>query len=1117
MEYAYLKKNINSKNKDPKKNNIICPNIKGNINPLSKDFLNFLKRKEFSNNFIYARAFNKVKTRNMKLYKYPKKISLKKSISSSKVNNMNNTLFIPKQTNRNNNKNKSEESYVSPAYISDDAKERNFQTNKIIISKENNIIIENKKESNKSLESIKNLWESLCVPMTYCELFHVILSQLDEIDKNKLIENEFNDLNELKNDIDTLLCIIKMRKEILNELKDMNNKLKLIFKKESEESNDLLVKNMSNKIEKLRNYTISICFCMKKIKNKIYDGNRIGKYDMEKIAKKFKFDKNYLIKMKEEMNFLKDGYAKYFFNIVEDQTPFLVKASEEDPNANGDPFIHLVPISKEVREKIEKCNYIIYQELISYQNKDFKENKFRPISPMLNYCNNNENINMKLNLSKYNRFNNNILLQRIKSSYKRGNYENDINFNLPKIIKDSNYSNSVLKENSCINLEIKKANFESDILIEKEKDKEKEKKINNNNNNFTICNNISTIIGRNNIDINLDFYKKIPKISNSIKNKKIYSSPSIYNQKNLKVIIYNKSINKFNEKYYKSYYKKIPQQEIDMFQIKNNLMQSSINGISPYILLIKEISEENNDKNIEDKIERNTIYGICSLFYIYNKNKISIKISHISTIINFNYSSYLNDLRKLYKILIDFIVEEFYFDELFIEYNKEKANQELLDIFVNYLNFNVEMTNRESDFNINININMSNFGTSKENGGETLNYNEIEKNVLILRKNNKNNEKINKVFSSLTGKNLFNIFSALIMIDTNSLISKDDEILKQKQNDIFSNLYINIEAVNYLLKLDNKTNINSTYSKITSLDQLMKIFLQNNMSTEEIPLSAAENRYNMLSCILNNNINTDFSNSNFFNNYNIYNSTSYVDKKTGIYYNFIKPEKIYIMFSENFDTIFYHIIHNNMALFFVQFNEKQKKNYFGDNNNIYSQIADIYKELLYKQIIGELNNKIIWIPCFNIYRHFKYLTNNNNFTVHEYIKVSNNIIFSKTKEQLKSFDIIFKNRISSFQVEPEINKDIIIDSDFIFGLINNANIFKNLSEQMSSFKDSKNYYDNSTEKINCEKYKSKLKDYSSISNIEIKQLNKEINKDELPYVIFLNCVKESDFKKNKSK
>ena len=1116
MESIYLKKNINSKNKDSKKNNIIYPNIKGNINPLSKDFLNFLKRKEFSNNFIYARAFNKVKTRNMKLYKFPKepkKISLKKSISTNKINSMNNTLFIPKQSNRNNNKNKSEESYVSPAYISDDIKERNFQTNKIAISKENNIIIENKKESDKSLGSIKNLWESLCVPMTYCELFHVILSQLDEIDKNKLIENEFNDLNELKNNIDTLLCIIKMRIETLNELKDMNNNLKLIFKKESEESNDLLVKNMSNKIEKLRNYTISICFCMKKIKNKIYDGNRIGKYDMEKIAKRFKFDKNYLIKMKEEMNFLKDGNAKYFFNIVEDQTPFLVKASEEDPNANGDPFIHLVPMSKEVREKIEKCNYIIYQELISYQNKDFKENKFRPISPLLNYYNNIENINMKLNSSKYNIFNNNILLQRIKSSYKRGNYENDINFNLPKILKDNNYSSSLLKENSCINFEIKKENIKNNNLFI---EKEKEKKINTKNNNYAICNNISTVIGRNNIDINLGFYKKIPKISNSINIKKISSSPSIYSQKNLKVIIYNKSINKFNEKYYKSYCKKIPQQEIDMFQIQNNLMQSTINGISPYILLIKEILEENSDKNIEDKIERNTIYGICSLFYILNKNKVSIKIVHISTIINFNYSNYLNDLRKLYKIFIDFIVEEFYFDELFIEYNKEKANQELIDIFVNYLNFNVEMTNRESDFNINININMSNFCTSKENGAETLNYNEIEKNVLILRKNNKNNEKINKVFSTLIGKNLFNIFSALIMIDTNSLISIDDEILKQKQNDIFSNLYINIEAVNYLLKLDNKTNINYIYNKITSLDQLMKIFLQNNMSTEEIPLSAAEHRYNMLSCILNSNINTDFSNSNFFNNYNIYNSTSYLNKKTGIYYNFIKPEKIYVMFSENFETIFYHIIHNNMALFFVQFNNKQKKNFLGNNNNIYAKIADIYKEMLNKQIIGELNNKIIWIPCFNIYRHFKYLTNNNSFTVHEYIKVSNNIIFSKTKEQLKSFDIIFKNK-SSFQVEPEINKDIIIDSDFILGLINNANIFKNLSEQMSSFKDSKIYYDNSTEKINCEKYKSKLKDYSSISNIEIRQLNKEINKDELPYVIFLNYVKESDFKKNKSK
>ena len=1131
MSNTYIKKNIYQKNnfyKEPKKNNIIYPNLK--INPLSKDFLNFLKKKEFSNNFIYARSLNKFKSKKLfpnKYQIYPKKLSLKKSNSNSNINNIKQSINIQKQNIEKNNKNNIEPQN-SQILKNDEIKYINFSSNKTIITKENNIIIENNKDNKKEKEkengeddnnlekSIKKLWEDLCVPESYQELFNAILNQIEDNDKNKLIENEFNELNELKNDIDTLLCVIKMRIEILNELKEMNNKLRLIFKSDTEESNSILVKNMSNKIEKLRNYTISICFYMKKIKNKIYDGSRKGKFDIDIISDKFKFDKNYLIKMKEEMNFLKDGYAKYFFNITEDHTPFLVKASEEDPNANGDPFIHLIPMSKEIKEKIEKCNYIIYQELISYQNKDFKENKFRPISPIVDFK---KNIKPKQKiLSAFKRYNNNLLLKPIKSSYKRENFVNEINNKFPKIPK-INHRNSFLKENSCINFEIKNLKFENKSILKLNNNNinniinDKNIKIKDDENKFVICNNINTTIGDKKRNIDNDYYKNYSSISsNTINNKIILSSLLDFSHKKFEVIFYNKSINKFNDKYYMDYYKKISQQEINMFQIQKNLLNSVIYGISPCLMLIKENHFENINirNNIEDKIIKNTIYGICSLTYINSKNKISIKITHISTIINFDSSDYINNLKKLYEIIINYIFEEFYFDEIFIEYNKEKANQEILDIFINYLNFNVESINKVDDKKINLN--------SEENGGEAMNYN-IEKNILIYRKNKKTNEKINRAFLSFTGKNLFNIFNSLIMVDTSYLNSKDDNFLRQKQNDIFNSLYINIEAVDYLLKLDEKTNINSVFNKVSSLDQLMKIFFQNNISTEEIPLSAAENRYNILSCLLNSNINSNFNNSHFFNNYNIYNSTSYLDKKTGIYYNFIKPEKIYVMFSEKFEANFYHIIYNNIALFFAQINENQKNNYFG-NNNIYAQIEDIYKDLLTKQIIGELNNILIWIPCFHIYRHFKYLTNNNNFTFHEYLKVSNNIIFSKTKEQLKPTNIIFKNKISSFQIEPELDKDIIFDSDFIFGIISNGDIFKTICEKANSIKISNNseekYYESSDiDKMNFEQYTIRRKDNSSLRNIDIKQFNIEINKDDIPYVVFLNHVKESDFKKSK--
>jgi hypothetical protein len=282
-----------------------------------------------------------------------------------------------------------------------------------------------------------------------------------------------------------------MRRDILKELKGMNNRLRLIFNKEAEETNSLLVKQMSNKIEILRDYTIKICFNMKKIKNKIYQGSKIGKYDINIISNKFEFEINYVIKMKEEMNFLKDGYAKYFFNITEDQTPFLVKASEEDPNANGDPFIHLVPMSKEIKQKIEKCNYIIYQELIGYQNKDFIDNKFRPISPIKNY-----NIYQKpyinLNSTSFKRHNSNLMLRKNKSLHKKTIFGNDF---INQVHNNRNNNHLLLKENSCINFELKNNEIQN-IL------KKKVKK-----NNLIICSNINATLGGKNININFDYCK----------------------------------------------------------------------------------------------------------------------------------------------------------------------------------------------------------------------------------------------------------------------------------------------------------------------------------------------------------------------------------------------------------------------------------------------------------------------------------------------------------------------------------------------------------------------------------------------------------------------------------
>ena len=48
-----------------------------------------------------------------------------------------------------------------------------------------------------------------------------------------------------------------------------------------------------------------------------------GKYNINRLKKRFCFDRNYLIKMKEELHFIKDGYIKFFFDVNDDNSPFV--------------------------------------------------------------------------------------------------------------------------------------------------------------------------------------------------------------------------------------------------------------------------------------------------------------------------------------------------------------------------------------------------------------------------------------------------------------------------------------------------------------------------------------------------------------------------------------------------------------------------------------------------------------------------------------------------------------------------------------------------------------------------------------------------------------------------
>ena len=86
--------------------------------------------------------------------------------------------------------------------------------------------------------------------------------------------------------------------------------------------------------------------------------------------------------MKSELKFLQDGFAKYYFNIENDQNPFLLKASDKTKITKGDYFLRIIPLNDELRKEILDCNFYIHQELIAYQNENFNNKNFRCISPI---------------------------------------------------------------------------------------------------------------------------------------------------------------------------------------------------------------------------------------------------------------------------------------------------------------------------------------------------------------------------------------------------------------------------------------------------------------------------------------------------------------------------------------------------------------------------------------------------------------------------------------------------------------------------------------------------------------------------------------------------------------
>ena len=302
-----------------------------------------------------------------------------------------------------------------------------------------------------NLNNINKLWEELCVSKQYRHLFCVIYKELNDEDNQKIYQKEINELMSVKNDINILKSNIELRQNIIEDISKLNDDLNKEVVNKNNDKKEIIINEMSSKIEILREKTINVCFSMKKLKNELYGLKNLDKFDIDILSEKFNFDKNYIIKMKSELNFLKEGFAKYYFNINNDQTPFLLGASDKNLEKNEkkletDIKMRVVPLKKEIENDIIECIYYIYQELIAYQNEKVSKNILMRISPLRRKNNTKENNNLNIINGKED---NNILSKKPSReifNLKINNNKNYI-YSKKKFLKiDKNGNNILLKQ-----------------------------------------------------------------------------------------------------------------------------------------------------------------------------------------------------------------------------------------------------------------------------------------------------------------------------------------------------------------------------------------------------------------------------------------------------------------------------------------------------------------------------------------------------------------------------------------------------------------------------------------------------------------------------------------------
>ena len=324
---------------------------------------------------------------------------------------------------------------------------------------------ENKIDSyNEEYSIIQKIWNNLGVTYKYqVEFDNYVNSCTEEQLKNAFLY-EKRDLKRLGD------ALLKLSKEIssrennihsfrrcITSLLNNSNYLEDDENEKIKQNRESIIMNIICLVKSLRLNSVNTIIHFLKVREIVTYYNLIGKIDLKAISKEYKYDPNYLKKMRKDMKFLNDypQLSQYFELNNSKIDPFLTNfASKNNSNINFDKINGSkvkIPMSEDLEKAIGQCRYVLLEESL-FDNLQISDDIEQPHNhrKMRNINNNNVYYTNNNSLTN-NRFNNS---QRTQSNSKIHFFKEDeltnkknINCLYDNFFNSSNNNNNIEEKN----------------------------------------------------------------------------------------------------------------------------------------------------------------------------------------------------------------------------------------------------------------------------------------------------------------------------------------------------------------------------------------------------------------------------------------------------------------------------------------------------------------------------------------------------------------------------------------------------------------------------------------------------------------------------------------------